>query len=78
MKVVTTEQVVKDVDRMTIEMKPGDILSIAVPVSGDGKEYHVINVMMQGVIAVVEHEQTGDAMVIRPGGEYGRVQYVKG
>lgn len=71
MKVNVWNQVVEG-GNGTVVMEPGDRLSIAFrDVHG---ELQMITVGVQGTVAVVEHEQTQDALVIRRN----NTQFVRG
>jgi hypothetical protein len=71
MLIRTCDGVNATTDQATIEMKSGDRVSVGIKT---GTNYHIITLDCQGSVVVVSHEQSGDSLVVRPGG----CQYVKG
>lgn len=71
MNLTALNKSITDVENATVMMYPGDHLSIGVEVDG---KFHILNVHVQGRVIMVQHEQSQDALLVRPGG----TQYVQG
>jgi hypothetical protein len=71
MEIKSYDKVISGNANATVTMDKGDTLSIAF--KDTSGEYQVINVAIQGCVAVVTHEQSDDTMVVRRRGS----QFVK-
>jgi hypothetical protein len=55
----------------TVILKPGDHLSVGIEIDG---RWQTISISTRGQVIMVHHEQTQDALLIKPSGN----QFVKG